>query len=95
MLVERALNEGKIAVILFWNPKGATTSIVDDELRLLEAVHHLIRPVAHMPQLRRQLARSGLELEKSFAAFTLAREPGRLLRLDHPRRAGLRRRRRS
>jgi hypothetical protein len=70
VLVERALNEGKIAVILFWNPKGADDAIVDYELRLLEAVHHLIRPLAHTPQLRRQLAASGLELEKRFAAFT-------------------------
>jgi hypothetical protein len=69
VLVERALNEGKIAVILFWNPKGADDAIVDYELRLLEAVHHLIRPLAHTPQLRRQLAASGLELEKRFAAF--------------------------
>jgi hypothetical protein len=69
VLVERALNEGKIAVILFWNPKGADDAIVDYELRLLEAVHHLIKPLAHSPQLRRQLAGSGLELEKRFAAF--------------------------
>ncbi len=69
VLVERALGEGKIAVILFWNPKGADDAIVDDELRLLEAVHHLIRPLAHTPQLRRALAASGLELEKRFAAF--------------------------
>jgi hypothetical protein len=68
-LVERALHEGKIAVILFWNPKGADDAIVDYELRLLEAVHHLIKPLAHSPQLRRQLAASGLELEKRFAAF--------------------------
>jgi hypothetical protein len=70
VLVERALHEGKIAVILFWNPKGADDAIVDYELRLLETVHHLIRPLAHTPQLRRQLAESGLELEKRFAAFT-------------------------
>jgi hypothetical protein len=70
VLVERALHEGKIAVILFWNPKGADDAIVDYELRLLETVHHLIRPLAHTPQLRRQLAASGLELEKRFAAFT-------------------------
>jgi hypothetical protein len=70
VLVERALNEGKIAVILFWNPKGADDAIVDYELRLLEAVHHLIRPLVHTPQLRSQLAASGLELGKRFAAFT-------------------------
>ena len=68
-LVERALDEGKIAVILFWNPKGADDVAVNDELRLLEAVHHLIRPLARTPQLRRALKASGLELEKRFAAF--------------------------
>jgi hypothetical protein len=67
--VERALDEGKVAVILFWNPKGADDVAVDNELRLLEAVHHLIRPLARTPQLRRSLKASGLELEKRFAAF--------------------------
>jgi hypothetical protein len=69
LLVERALKEGKIAVILFWNPKGAEDAIVGGELRLLEAVHHLIRPLAHTVQLRQTLKVSGLELEKRFAAF--------------------------
>jgi hypothetical protein len=68
-LVERALNEGKIAVILFWNPKGADDVAVSEELRLLEAVHHLIRPFARVPQVRRELEASGLELQKKFAAF--------------------------
>ncbi len=70
VLVERALDEGKIAVILFWNPKGTEDVIVNDELRLLEAVHHLIRPLARTPQLRSALKASGLELEKPFAAFS-------------------------
>jgi hypothetical protein len=69
VLVEHALHEGKIAVILFWNPKGTDDAIVSDELRLLEAVHHLIGPLAHTPQLRQALKASGLELEKRFAAF--------------------------
>jgi hypothetical protein len=68
-LVERALDEGKVAVILFWNPKGADDVAVSNELKLLEAVHHLIRPVARVPQVRRALERSGLELQKKFAAF--------------------------
>lgn len=69
LLVERALDEGKIAVILFWNPNGTDDAIVDGELRLLEAVHHQIRPLARTPQLRQELKASGLELEKPFAAF--------------------------
>jgi hypothetical protein len=70
VLVERALDEGKIAVILFWNPKGTDDTAVDDELKLLEAVHRLIRPLANTPKLRAALKASGLELQKPFAAFT-------------------------
>lgn len=68
-LVERALKEGKIAVILFWNPKGADDTAVQLELRLLEAVHHLIRPVANVPKVRHELRAYNLELQKPFAAF--------------------------
>jgi hypothetical protein len=72
-LVERTLKEGKIAVILFWNPKGADDVATRDELLLLEAVHHIIRPVAGLPRVRSLLAHSGLELQKTFAVF-VARE---------------------
>ena len=68
-LVERALHEGKVAVILFWNRKGADDVATRNQLRLLEAVHHLIRPVAGVPAVRRALQRSGLQLQKKFAAF--------------------------
>lgn len=68
-LVERALHEGKVAVILFWNRQGSDDRAVRFELSLLEAVHHIIRPVAHTPQVRRRLERAGLELQKPFAAF--------------------------
>lgn len=67
--VEHALQDGKIAVILFWNPKGADDVAVNRELKLLEAVHHLIRPVANVPRVRKALESSGLELQKPFAAF--------------------------
>jgi hypothetical protein len=67
--VERALKEGKVAVILFWNPKGSDDIAVNEELRLLEAIHHLIRPLVREPQVRRAVERSGLELTKKFAAF--------------------------
>jgi hypothetical protein len=69
VLVEDALHEGKIAVILFWNPKGVDDTIVNYELKLLEAVHHLIKAQPRTPQLRKELEASGLELEKRFAAF--------------------------
>ncbi len=68
-LVERALGEGKIAVVLFWNPKGTDDVAVRNELRLLEAVHHLIAPIAGEPAVRKLLQASGLELQKKFAAF--------------------------
>jgi hypothetical protein len=68
-LVERALKEGKIAVILFWNKKGSDDLAVQFELRLLEAVHHLIKPVARTPKVRRELQTYNLELQKPFAAF--------------------------
>jgi hypothetical protein len=69
-LVERALKEDKIAVILFWNPKGADDVADRAELRLLEAVHHLIPALARrVPAVRAELKHSGLELEKKFAAF--------------------------
>jgi hypothetical protein len=69
VLVEDALHEGKIAVILFWNSKGVDDTIVNGELRLLEAVHHLIKAQPRTAQLRKALKASGLELNKSFAAF--------------------------
>ncbi|HXO20111.1 MAG TPA: hypothetical protein VOA87_09340 [Thermoanaerobaculia bacterium] len=68
-LVERALKEGRIAVILFWNSKGTDDVSVMKELRLLEAVHRLIRPVAGTPAERRVLSGSGLEVDKKFATF--------------------------
>jgi hypothetical protein len=69
-LVERALHEGKIAVILFLNPKGADDVAVQEELRLLESIHHIVRPVARTTVVKSLLERSGLELQKKFAAFT-------------------------
>lgn len=69
-LVEGALKEGKVAVILFWNPKGADDAADRLELKVLEAVHHLIPALARrVPALRAELKQSGLELEKKFAAF--------------------------
>jgi hypothetical protein len=69
VLVERALKEGKVAVILFWNPEGAEDKAVSVELKVLEAIHHLIRPIAGEPRVRDLLEHSGMELQKGFAAF--------------------------
>jgi hypothetical protein len=69
-LVEGALKEGKVAVILFWSPKGADDGVDRIELRLLEEVHHQIPALAkRVPGLRTEIKRSGLELEKKFATF--------------------------
>ncbi|HEX3518919.1 MAG TPA: hypothetical protein VHT29_07785 [Solirubrobacteraceae bacterium] len=68
-LVERALEEGKPAVILFWSKSGADDVVVHDELLRLEAIHHMIKPIANVPVVREQLAREGFELTKPFASF--------------------------
>jgi hypothetical protein len=64
-LVERALKEGKIAVVLFWNKKGADDVAVQFELRVLEGLHHH----ANSPNLRHEAQRYGLELQKPIAVF--------------------------
>lgn len=70
VLVEHALSEGKVAVILFWNPRGADDRVVYNELRLLEAVHHLAGHIAHAPQVSNALKASGMEVTEPFAPFT-------------------------
>jgi hypothetical protein len=68
-LVERALGEGKVAVILFWNRKGSDDRADRYSLALLEAVHHLVRPYAATPAMRRLMQASGMQLGLPFAAF--------------------------
>ena len=70
--VEAELAQGKVVVLLFWNPSGA-----DDECRA--------------PQVQSQAVTAAAATSPSSEA---ARQPGRLLRLDHQRRAGRTRRRR-
>lgn len=67
--MEAALGQGKIALVLFWNREGADDVAVHEELRLLEAVHHVIAPVAGLPAVRRALKRDGLELGGKIAVF--------------------------
>jgi hypothetical protein len=69
VLVERALKENKIAVVLFWNKKGADDKAVQFELRLLEAIHHLIRPIAGEDRVKRALKLLNLEFDKKIAVF--------------------------
>jgi hypothetical protein len=68
-LVETALKQGKIALVLFWNKKGADDVAVHDELRLLEAFHHLIRQVAGVPEVRKLLKLEGLDWAGKIAVF--------------------------
>ena len=38
--VEHALHEGKVALVLFWNPKGTDDAITHQQLRHLAGAHH-------------------------------------------------------
>jgi hypothetical protein len=66
--VEHALGEGKVAVILFWNPKGAEDTIVSAELEALQS-SHLVHPLMKVPALGGAHERSGSEPQKNFAVF--------------------------
>lgn len=68
-LVERALAEGKPAVILFWNPKGSDDQAVRLELTILEVVHHIARTYAHVRAVEQVMKREGMQLNARFAAF--------------------------
>jgi hypothetical protein len=70
LLVERAIKEGKIAVVLFWSPRGVDDKAVRGQLEILEAAHHQARPAAaHSPAVRHLLKASGLELQKPIAVL--------------------------
>ena len=68
-LMERALAQGKIAVLLFWDHKGIDDRAVRTQLLLLEAAHHLIAPRANQPAVKRLLSATGLELQKKIAVL--------------------------
>ena len=67
--MERALAQGKIAVLLFWDHKGVDDRAVRTQLLLLEAAHHLIAPRANQPTVKRLLNATGLELQKKIAVL--------------------------
>src|SRR5207244_1126494 len=67
--MERALAQGKIAVLLFWDHKGIDDRAVRTQLLLLEAAHHLIAPRANQPAVKRLLSATGLELQKKIAVL--------------------------
>jgi hypothetical protein len=65
--VERELKRGEVAVVLFWNKKGADDVAVREELQILLAAHHEIRALGHEKQVHKLLKIVGLELEKKIA----------------------------
>jgi hypothetical protein len=69
-LVEHAINAGKIAVVLFWSPRGGDDLAVRHQLQILEDAHHVVGPAAaRSAAVRHLLKASGLELQKPIAAL--------------------------
>jgi hypothetical protein len=65
--IESELKRGEVAIVLFWNPKGADDNVVYGELQTLLAAHHegAVHPnKAQVSKLRRA---TGLELKKKIA----------------------------
>jgi hypothetical protein len=66
--VESELKRGEVAVVLFWDKKGADDVAVHEELQLLLAAHHEIQAAhANKQQLGKLRKATGLELEKKIA----------------------------
>jgi hypothetical protein len=65
--IESELKRGEVAVVLFWNPKGADDSIVHEELQILLAAHHEVAVHPNKAQVRKLRLATGLELEKKIA----------------------------
>jgi hypothetical protein len=65
--VESELKQGEVAVILFWNKKGADDVAVHEELQILLAAHHEVAVHPNKAQVRKLRLATGLELEKKIA----------------------------
>jgi hypothetical protein len=65
--VERELKRGEVAVVLFWNKKGADDIAVHEELQILLAAHHEVAVHPNKAQVRKLRLATGLELEKKIA----------------------------
>jgi copper(I)-binding protein len=65
--IESELKRGEMAVVLFWNPKGADDNVVHEELQILLAAHHEIHSLGHEQEVHKLLKIVGLELEKKIA----------------------------
>jgi hypothetical protein len=65
--IESELKRGEMAVVLFWNPKGADDNVVHGELQILLAAHHEVAVHPNKAQVRKLRLATGLELEKKIA----------------------------
>jgi hypothetical protein len=67
--VEKAVKEGKVAVVLFWNPHGSDDVAVQQSLQLLLEVHRVLKPLTSKPALQKLEKAEGTELEVPMAVF--------------------------
>ncbi len=65
--IESELKRGEVAVVLFWNKKGADDNVVHDELQILLAAHHEVAVHPNKAQVAKLRLATGLELEKKIA----------------------------
>ena len=65
--MERELKRGEVAVILFWNKKGADDVAVHRELQYLATIHRVAKAHAKQPTIARILKLSELEFNKPIA----------------------------
>jgi copper(I)-binding protein len=72
--IESELKRGEMAVVLFWNKKGADDNIVHEELQALLAAHHEIHAIGHTQEVHKLLKAVGLELEKRIAVHYASAE---------------------
>jgi hypothetical protein len=66
-MVEADLKAGNVAVVLFWDPRGADDRVVQRQLWLLEGVRHRVGAVMRQPEAQRLLKTFGPELGKKIA----------------------------
>lgn len=72
--IESELKHGEVAVVLFWNKKGADDNIVHEELQILLAAHHEVAVHPNKAQVRKLRLATGLELEKKIAVHYASAE---------------------
>ncbi|HXW58619.1 MAG TPA: hypothetical protein VEJ23_03980 [Solirubrobacteraceae bacterium] len=63
-LVEDALKEHKIAVLLFWNPHSAEDQVVRLSVGLIAGVHEIFEALQSNPETSRAVKQSGVSLPK-------------------------------